>query len=355
MRRLLGALLTVCLPASAAAQALKPAAPAADLKARQLRARQLLESNREAEAVAELREAARRGPLDHDLTLRLAEVELAQKNPALAELQLQSAIDRFGSVHALLLLARLQSSRKNPAAALRSLDRARTLAPNSEEVLVSYAQFSLAERTPLPAILALEPLARMCPTVSHYRYLLGVALMQIGNTPAAVEALREAQRLEPDRPLTMVGLGLALNSQKLYSEARQHLLRCLELEPENVDAVAALAEAEEGLGETESAEAHATRALLRAPGNATANLALGMLRIKQERYQEARDALEQAVAAEPTLPKAHYQLSLACARLGDGEASRRHVELYQKYLKEAEDRLRDLGARTDLPGAGPSR
>jgi tetratricopeptide (TPR) repeat protein len=343
------------LPASAAAQAARPPAPAAELKARQERARSYLAANREAEAVVELREAARRGPLDHDLTLKLAEVELAQKNPALAELQLQSAIERFRSVRALLLLARLQSSRRNPAAALRSLDQARTLAPNSEDVLLAYGQFSLAERTPLPAILALEPLSRMCPSVGHYRYLLGVALMQIGNTPASVDALREAQRLEPDRPLTLVGLGLALNSQKLYAEARDHLLRCLELEPDNIDAVAALAEAEEGLGETENAEAHAQRALSRSPGNATANLALGMLRIKQERYQEARDALEQAVTAEPTLPKAHYQLSLACARLGDQEGSRRHVELYQKHLKEAEDRLRDLGARMDLPGSGPAR
>ena len=351
MRALRRLALWLLLPAPLAAQVAKPSVPASDLKARQERARAYLAASREAEAVAELREAARRGPLDRDLALKLAGIELAQGNPALAEQQLQSAIDRFDSVQALLTLARLEAARKNAAAAIRSLDRARALAPNSEDVLLAYAELSLAVRTPLPAILALEPLTRMCSTVAQYHYLFGVGLMQIGNTPAAVDALREAQRLEPDRALTLVGLGLALNSQKLYGEARQHLRRGLELDPDNADALAALAESEEGLGEIESAEAHAERALARHAANARANLVLGMLRIQQQRYQEARDALEQAVTAEPTLPKAHYQLSLACARLGDQEGSRRHVELYQKHLKESEEGLRALANQVGLSDA----
>jgi tetratricopeptide (TPR) repeat protein len=348
-----GLALLLLLPASLTAQAAK--APASELETLQERARALLAENRRAEAVVELREAARRGPLDRDLALELAGVELAQGNPNLAEQQLRSAAERFGSVRALLQLARLRASRGDADGAMQARDGARAAAPNSEEVLSAHAQVFLAARTPLPAILALEPLTRMCPSVAQYHYLFGVALLQIGDTPAAVEALREAQRLEPDRALTLVGLGLALNNQKLYAEARERLLRSLELEPDNVDAAAALAEAEDGLGDTASAEAHAQRALSRNPANPTANLVLGMLRIKQERYPEAREALERAVAAEPTAPKGHYQLSLACARLGDEAAAREHVELYQRYLKEEEERLRELRTQTDLPGARSAR
>ena len=51
-----------------------------------------------------------------------------------------------------------------------------------------------------------------------------------------------------------MALGLAFNSQKLYAEAKPPLLRSLEIEPDDLEALAALAESEEGLGELEAAE-----------------------------------------------------------------------------------------------------
>jgi tetratricopeptide (TPR) repeat protein len=259
------------------------------------------------------------------------------------------------SVRALLQLAKRQAAQKDAPGALASLRRALELAPNSEEALTTYAQISLGVRTPLPAILALEPLTRMCPTVAQYPYLLGVAYMQAGDMPAAVEALREAEQLEPNRVMTLVALGLALNHRKLYAEAKPLLLRGLEIEPDSVEVVAALAESEEGLGELEQAEAHATRALGKAPGHGTANLVIGMLRMKQGRYAEARDAFEKAVAADPGGSKPHYQLSLAYARLDDPAASQKHLALYQQRLKEIEERLVRMRQETGRPADGGQR
>ena len=351
-RHCLGILL---LAAPVLAQTAAPSAPAPDQKAIQRRARLHLAENRENDAVVELRRAARLGPLDRDLALELARVEQAAGNLALAERQLRSAADRYHSVRALVQLARLQSGRRDAAGALESLNRARALAPNSEDVLSASAQVSLAVRAPVPAILALEPLARMCPTVAQYPYLLGVALMQAGDMVAAVEPLQQARRLEPDRVLTLVAIGLALNGRKLYAESKPHLVYAVELEPDNVEAVAALAEAEDGLGEVREAETHAERALRRASSHATANLVLGMVRMKQERYADARDALERAVSADPSSPKAYYQLSLAYARLGDEITSRKQVEIYRRKLQEIEERVNTLRAATGLPGEGGMR
>jgi tetratricopeptide (TPR) repeat protein len=322
--------------------------------ARQHLARLYLEQKREEEAIVELRRAALRAPLERDLALKLAEVELARSNPALAERQLRSAAER-GSVRALLLLARLQSSQKDGPGALETLQRALALAPNSEEALSAMSQVSLAAHAPVPAILALEPLSRMCPTVGQYHYLLGVALMQAGDVPAAVEPLQKADELEPNHPLTLVALGLALNSRKLYSEAKPALLRALGLEPENVEAAALLAEAEEGLDDLPAAEASAERALRKDGGHGRANLALGMVRMKQQRYQEARDHFEKAVAGEPGSPKVYYQLSLALARLHDEAGAQRLVGLYQQKLKEAEQQVERLRAETGLRPPGGMR
>jgi tetratricopeptide (TPR) repeat protein len=248
------------------------------------------------------------------------------------------------SVRELLQEARARVGR-DPAVALDLLRRARTLAPNSEEVLSALAQVSLTLRAPLPAIAVLEPLTRMCPTVAEYHYLFGVALMQAGDLQSAVSALQESQRLEPNRALTLLALGLALNSVKQYAEAAAHLRRSLEVAPANVEAIAALAEAQEGAGDPTEAEALARRALAQSSTHATANLVLGLVLMKQERYADARDALLTSVTADPNSSKAHYQLSLAYARLGDAVSSEKHLALYRLKLREMQERLEKVRSR----------
>jgi tetratricopeptide (TPR) repeat protein len=256
------------------------------------------------------------------------------------------------SVRALLESARRQSGDGDAAGALESLRAARALAPNSEEVLSAFAQAALAARTLVPAIVTLDSLTRICPTVAQYHYLLGAALIEAGDMPAAANSLQRANRLEAERPPTLLALGRALNGRKQYTDARSALLESLELAPDQIDAVAALAEAEAGTGDLRQAEEHARRVLARAPAHPTANLVMGIVRMAQERYADARDALEKAaVAADPAASAAHYELSLAYARLGDEASSQKHVELYRQNLRETEDRIKAL--RTLTTGEKP--
>ncbi len=274
--------------------------------------------------------------------LKRAKEELTQgRVPEAARLYRELA-DQHRSVQALLGLARIHSGVGDARGALDVLEKARQLAPNSEEVLSAQARVALAARSPVIATRALEALARMVPNVMENQYLLGVALMQAGDMPSGALALEEARKIEPNRALTLVALGFAYNGQKLYAEARAPLLRALEIDGSDVEALAALAESEEGLGELEAAERHAQRALARDEKHAIANLVLGLVRMKQQRHDEARAALEKAVATDPSSAKAQYQLSLACARLGDEAGQKRHLDLYMKAQKDNAERLRDL-------------
>jgi tetratricopeptide (TPR) repeat protein len=305
-----------------------------------------------------------RRPLSWLLALSLVEVVAAR--PASAR---QSAAKPAGarppstarpatrpsSVKALLALAHEQSEKKDLRGALETLRQARALAPNSEEVLAAYSEASLAVRAPLQAVPVLEALTRICPSVGQYHYLLGMALMQAGDVPAAVEPLKEAERLEPNEPPILVALGSALNDRKLYPEAKPPLLRALSLAPDSVEAMAALAEAEEGLGELAEAENHAQRALDRSAGDPTANQVMGMVRMKQDRYAEARDALRKAVASDPCSTKAQYQLSLVYARLDDPVSGEKHLALYRRCVAEAESRVEQVRALTGFSLAGMSR
>lgn len=300
--------------------------------------------------------AARRNPIGIAVVTALLAAALLVPDPASAAPPPQDpaaeAATGGGSVRSLLQQARAASDRGDVEAALETVRQALQLAPSSETVLNAHAELSLAARAPVPAILSLEPLTRMHPSVARYHYLLGVARMQIADMAGAAEALRRAVELEPRDALSLVALGLALNGQKHYEDAIEALTAALQLDPDSVEALAALADANQGLGRTAAAEELARRALARRPEHPTANLVLGMALLEQRRHPEARDVLQAAVAADSTSPKAHYQLSLALARLGDEAASRRHLELYRRSLESMEERLRRLRSQVGLQGAG---
>ena len=256
------------------------------------------------------------------------------------------------SVQALIQQARNHARQGDHRQAADILSRARVMAPNSETVLREFAQNSLAVLDPVGAMTALEPLTRMHPRVAEYPYLLGVAQLQVGATDLAVESLGESLRLEPDRVLTLIALGISFNAQKRFGESKRVLVRSLEIEPAEVEALTALAEAEEGLGELEQAEVHANRALALAGSHAGACFVLGKVRMSQQQFAEARDYFLQTVALTPDAYRAHYQLSLAYARLGDLESSKRHLELYQEGKAEAEEHLIDMRSRAGMGVGG---
>jgi len=259
---------------------------------------------------------------------------------------------RYASVRAMLSVARIQASAGDRGASLETLQRARALAPNSEDVLSAFAQVSLAAGAVMQAAVVLQDLTHMCPSVAQYHYLLGVALMLAGAMVDAHEALLRADQLEPGKAQTQIAIGLALNSRKMYTEARPYLVRGLELEPENVDAMAALAEAEQGVGETEQADARVQRVLSKAPAHANGNFVLGLLLMQRAQYAEARDALLKSVKAQPNLSRAYYQLSLAYARLGDEANSQKALEQYRQAQKEIEERVAQIRTETGMPGRG---
>jgi tetratricopeptide (TPR) repeat protein len=287
--------------------------------------------------------------------LQLAQQELAAGRRVEARRVLADAAQRFGSVQALLLLSRVQSEEGDAVGALESLRKARALAPNSEEVLSAFAQMSIAAGAPVPAIVALDALRRISPSVMEYHYLIGIALLRVGDRLNAVDALRTAEQLEPGRALTLVALGIAHNSLQQYADAKGVLARAVELDSESIDALASLAEAEQGLGELESASKHALQVLARAPQHSTANLVTGLVAMDQTRYADARAALERAVAADPLSFKAYYQLSLACSRLGDEAAARKHLDMYRQTLRDVQKMIDDLRQATGPLHTDPKR
>ncbi len=326
------------------------------LPPRQHLARLLLQQGRTGEALAELRAAAKLGPLERRLALWLADAELSRGRAAEAAVQLESVAERFASVQALMALARLEARAGRHQDAAETLERALEIAPNSEEALAARAKVALQLEHPVVAIWVLEALTRMHPEEADHAYLLGAARLQVAEAGGAIETLKRSLEIAPGRPLPLLALGKALVGQKKFMEGADALRQSLQRDPENVETLAALAEAEVGLDELEPAEVHAAQALARDPDHAGAHLAVGRIRMRQARYEEARDALLRAVASAPEAPRVHYQLSLTFARLGDRETSAKHLELYRRLKREEDERLVELRTRAGLetPEVGSS-
>lgn len=312
----------------------------------------------EGEAIVHLRRAAGFGSLDRDLALALADAELAAGNPSAAEIQLRSLDRRFGSVEAITRwvrdemenagtapptlepgvsinpsVTRLRTSREiaeRKKQVFEASTRALRFAPNSEEVLLLHTRIALAIGVESSAVRTVEPLVRMRPDVAEYQLLLGKVWRHRRRMGEASEAFLKAVEIDPGYEPAFLPLALALAHESRFGEAKSYFERHLASHPDDLDALAGLAEAEERLGEVEMAERRVADVLARDPRHARAQLVLGMLRIGGGDLAAARQALERAVAADPLLAKAHYQLSLACIRLGDRECAQQHQKLYAR-------------------------
>ena len=154
----------------------------------------------------------------------------------------------------------------------------------------------------------------------------------------------------------MIAMGINMISKKRFSDAKEVLDRSLEIEPENAEGLAVLAEAEEGLGELELAEHYANRVLALVDSHAGAYYVLGRVRMSQERFVEAIEFLQKVVELTPKSPRTHYQMSLAYARLGDLESSRKHRELHQATRTREVESIETMRKRAGLKesGMGPT-
>ena len=322
-----------------------------DLAARKSLARLHWQVGDQDGALRELRHAAKLGALDRDLARVLARAEMTEGQLTAARRQWISLDKRFDSVEALLHLAEAARQSGGIKQGLDFTRRAVQRAPNSEDVLRRHVHMAWEAQLIQSAAQQVEPLVRMRPEVAEYRLWLGRVWTQRRQMGEASEALLEAVALAPDFTEAMLPLGLALLHESRFEEGRGFLQRYLDAHPDNLDALAGLAEAEERLGEAESAERRVLHVLSQNDGHARAHLVIGLLRSGRGEFAEARNAFQRAVDMDPWMAKAHYQLSLACTRLGDRDCAKASLQDYKSALRGPAPQFLEL--QSDAPEMQP--
>jgi len=178
------------------------------------------------------------------------------------------------------------------------------------------------------AVDLLLPLEHGNEANNEFEYILGFAMIQAGREADGL------QRMEKFAGIAHAANGwLIAGSTRLkrrdFREAAADLDAAVALDPKLPGVYSLLGQARHALGQTEQAQGAFQLALRADPRDVTANLYLGIIRLKQRDFENARPLLELTLELQPTIPLARLSLAELNSMTG------RYVEA-AKELEELE-------------------
>jgi len=294
-----------------------------------------------AQAIAQMREAARRDPL---MTLKSASDPVARAAAAFrdglvddARKQLESAIAQSPDrAEAYRTLGMVDLADGETARGISRLRTAIRLSPADERArlalasaLVESEEWTDAEQTLLETLKAF-------PASGRAHYLLGLTYQRQGNRP---DALRELQAALAQKPLLgantiyrMVGT-LFQDEQDLDAAAKAFIAR-VDLVPNDPEAHRDLGHIYFLLGDDVRARAEFEVALLINPSDPEAYTSLGQVHLRQGRYKDAADASRRALELDPAHREARYVHATSLIRLGSADEGAAEMQVFQRLQAE---------------------
>lgn len=182
------------------------------------------------------------------------------------------------------------------------------------------------------------------PDKIHFKVAEGIALYGSSKYPAAASAFSKLLSLDPEngfyadllgRSCSLVADGVNPDCDGLEDFAHRH--------PENARAAtyaaASILHRPAAEQDTAKAEQLLHRAIAADPKLTEAYYQLGVLEQQRSHWKESAATLETAVALRPAYAEAHYRLSRAYAHLGMREDAQKQMALQQQYSQQEKDHL----------------
>ena len=203
----------------------------------------------------------------------------------------------------------------------------------SEEKLFDWGNSLLQLRAYVPATDVLAEAVKRFPRSARLQVGLGIVRYARGQFEDAIRAFCAAADLEPDdeRPYLFLGEMYGV-SASLAPEVTKRLARFVEKQPGHALGhffyAMSLWKGTPGAAPSPAVEVHLKRAVALDPRLAKAHFQLGVLYGDEGRYPEAISALEEAVRLEPSMAQAHYRLAQAYRRTGQEELAAKSLEAF---------------------------
>jgi tetratricopeptide (TPR) repeat protein len=173
------------------------------------------------------------------------------------------------------------------------------------------------------------------PRDPFHHWRLGAALERMKHTAAALDAYRDALKIDPKYRDARYSLAGLLYGTRQFDESGQCCRDGLELDPEDTNLSEILSNALFEMGKLDEAIAVSRAALKANPQDHVARHGLSSILLRARRWDEAAAFLEQEIKSEPNVPAPILQLGLvreAQGRLDEATAAyRRANELRPKF------------------------
>jgi tetratricopeptide (TPR) repeat protein len=299
--------------------------------------------------------------------LGAAYVRLGQYDDAIEQYEAALRADPDGTAIRLnLALAYYKSAR--PAEAIPHLRRVVASDPQARNAYLVLADCYLQTGEDQAAVSLLQPREQMFGDDLAYAYVLGTAMLQVdpyegrkyvdrifrGGAPAeghllmgiaylgrqdfrgARVELEQAVKLNPGLPTAQSLYGRALLALGEQEAAERAFRRELEVNINDFHANLQLGNLRRRVERFDEASAYLERAVAIRPADLAARKLLADLRLQTGRTEEAVRLLESIVLEAPDLVEAHVQLATAYNRLRRVEDARRHMEIVDRLNAEAQ-------------------
>jgi len=160
-------------------------------------------------------------------------------------------------------------------------------------------------------------------------FYIGFCNGELGNYMKAIEAYKQAIRIDPNDATAYHNLGLSYNKLGLYEDAIEAYKQAIRIDPNYATAYSYLGNAYNNLGLYKDAiEAH-KQAIRIDPNDAAAYNNLGNAYANLKRYKDAIEAYKQALRIAPDLAQTHFNLGIVYLQRKDIHSALNEYKILQ--------------------------
>jgi enediyne biosynthesis protein E4 len=189
-------------------------------------------------------------------------------------------------------LSNILEQEEDYAASASEMSKALRLAPPRADLYLMLAEKQQKAREYNEAIASYRQVLKLQPDSAEAHYGLGIALNGMRKSTEAADEFKTATALNPNHAAAHYELGKLLFADEHFEEAAMHLARASELEPHKTEMY----------------------------------LALGKVYRQQGKDAEAERAFKMALAQNPELSPAMYELAILARKRGDKEQSAGYLD-----------------------------
>jgi len=184
--------------------------------------------------------------------------------------------------------------------------------------------------------------------------LAGEAEDELKNPSGAIEQFRAAVRADPKQPEVHFGLGYLLWTRRQYPEAVAEFHAELANNPNHVQAIAYLGDAELQLSHPEAAIEFLRKATKLGPQLPLPHLDLGIAYADQGKQEEALAEMREATRLDPEDANGHWHLGRLYRSLGKKDEAKVEFDKASNIHKATNDALKEKMSGSEKPDAAPA-